>query len=629
MIGDDERERVREATDFVSLVGETVQLRERSSGDFWGCCPFHHEKSPSFHVKADTGFWYCFGCGEGGDVFNYVQKREGLDFPDSIRYLADRAGIELHETGQARRGPARNRLHLCLQAAEDFYANQLLRVRGKAQDAARAYCAGRGMGSAVCRRWGLGYAPGHGELVRHLGSLGFTSQEMLAADLAVQRSGRLADRFYDRVMFPIHDEAGRAIGMGGRIMGDAKPKYINSKDSPVWHKSKHLFAFDRAKESAVATGELVVVEGYTDTIALHEAGFTNVAAVLGTALTLDHIKLINRLKSKRVVVMLDGDAAGQRAADKTVRFVDKTEADLLCVTLPDDADPAEYVAAHGADALRDRLAEARPLIDVVLERHLDGAGSMGPGRRVRAMEDVASILAPLKDSILIDGYARRVADALGTSPEEALRRIRAAEVPQDDDGARGRRQAQAPAAPPDAYDRYRDVYEPEPEPGAGEGPWSSWGEPVRDPASDLEARAERELLGAMVAHPGAFGGQAARIASTTWSDPRHEAVAWAVLGLPPGSTPADAARAATEAVPEAPALLSGASIDVVSSAPAESKAAFLVDNVELFSLRRRSRALQARLASPGPDDDVRSLMQEVVDLGAREAALKESLAGSH
>lgn len=249
---------------------------------------------------------------------------------------------------------------------------------------------------------------------------------------------------------------------------------------------------------------------------------------------------------------------------------------------------------------------------------------MGPGRRVRAMEDVAAILAPLKDSILIDGYARRVADALGTSPEEALRRIRAAEVPREDDGARGRGQAQAsvagPAAPPDAYDPYRDVYGPEPVPG----PWEV---PSGDPASDLEARAERELLGAMVAHPEAFGEQAARIASTTWSDPRHEAVAWAVLGLPPGSTPADAARAATEAVPEAPALLSGASIDVVSSAPAESKAAFLVDNVELFSLRRRSRALQARLSSPGPDDDVRSLMQEVVDLGAREAALKESLAG--
>ena len=623
MIGDEDRERVREATDFVSLVGETVQLRERSSGDFWGCCPFHHEKSPSFHVKADTGFWYCFGCGEGGDVFNYVQKREGLDFPDAIRYLADRAGIELHETGHANRGPKRGRLNLCLQEAERFYANQLLRVRGPAQDSARAYCAGRSMGAEVCKRWGLGFAPGHGQLVRHLGSLGFTSQEMLAADLAVQRSGRLADRFYDRVMFPIHDEAGRSIGMGGRVMGDGKPKYLNSKDSAVWHKSKHLFAFDRAKEPAVASGEIVIVEGYTDTIALHEAGFTNVAAVLGTALTIDHIKLINRLKPKRIVVMLDGDAAGQRAAEKTVRFVDKTEADLLCVTLPDDADPAEYLEAHGAAALRDRLAEARPLIDVVLERHLDGAGSMGPGRRVRAMEEVASILAPLKDSILIDGYARRVADALGTSAEEALRRIRAAEVP-----AEGERVSQASRHDvPDEvpYASYGPDYGPAPEPDYG--PWDTQTLPPRDPASELEATVERELLGAMVAHPDAFGGQAARIASITWSDPRHEAIAWAVLGLPPQSSPADAARAATDAVPEAPALLSGASIDVVSNEAPESKVAFLVDNVELFSVRRRSRAIQARLSSPGPDDDVRSLMQEVMDLGAREASLKMSLAG--
>ena len=184
MITDEDKERVRQATDILQLVGETVELRQRGQ-DFWGCCPFHHEKSPSFHVNPQTGLWKCFGCGAGGDVFAYVMKRESLDFPDSIRYLAERAGIELtEERGSQRRGPRRNRLMECLADAERFFGTYLMRGRGEGAAAARHYLAGRGFGSAVCRRWGLGYAPGHGMLVAHLTAQGFTPQEILAADLA-------------------------------------------------------------------------------------------------------------------------------------------------------------------------------------------------------------------------------------------------------------------------------------------------------------------------------------------------------------------------------------------------------------------------------------------------------------
>ena len=188
MITDEDKERVRQATDFQALVSETVVLRQRGH-DFWGCCPFHHEKSPSFHMNPSTGLWNCFGCHKGGDVFDYVMARENLDFVDAIRYLADRAGIELsEEQGKANRGPKRNRLIEALSEAESFYSTMLLRGRGQAQDAARRYFAGRGFGSDVCRRWGLGFAPGRGTLVQDLRKKGFTQQEIMAADLAVDRS---------------------------------------------------------------------------------------------------------------------------------------------------------------------------------------------------------------------------------------------------------------------------------------------------------------------------------------------------------------------------------------------------------------------------------------------------------
>ena len=295
MITDEDKERVRQATDLVALVSETVELRQRGQ-EFWGCCPFHGEKNPSFKVNPNTGLWHCFCCGEGGDVFRYVQKRENLEFPDAIRYLADRAGIELAEERGGQRGPRRNRLIECLTEAESFYSTMLMRSRSEGAAQARAYFAGRGFGSDVCRRWGLGYAPGRGALVAHLRQKGFSAREIVAADLAVDRSGRPSDRFYERVMFPIHDELGRTIAFGGRIMGKKKDvaKYVNTRDTAVFNKGKHLFAYDRAKQTMAATGQAIVCEGYTDVIAMHEAGFTNAVAALGTAFRLDHVKLMER-----------------------------------------------------------------------------------------------------------------------------------------------------------------------------------------------------------------------------------------------------------------------------------------------------------------------------------------------
>lgn len=643
MITDEDKERVRQATDFVQLVAETVELRQRGQ-EFWGCCPFHGEKSPSFKVNPATGLWHCFGCGDGGDVFSYVQRRENLDFPDAIRYLADRAGIELQEERGGRRGPRKTRLMEALGAAEEYYHTMLMRGRGAGPDEARRYFAGRGFGSAVCRRWGLGFAPGRGQLVAQLRAKGFTSAELIAADLAQERSGRVMDRFYDRVMFPIHDEQGRTIAFGGRVIGpkrDNVAKYVNTRDTAAFNKGKHLFAYDRAKETMAATGEAIVCEGYTDVIAMHEAGFTNAVAALGTAFRLDHVRLMERQRVSRIVCMFDGDAAGQRAAERAVRYIDKTSAALLCVVLPDNQDPMEFLSAHGADALRPILAAARPLMDFVFEKRLAGLDLSAPGLRVRALADMAQLLAPLKHSVLLDEYATRLADTLGMDVAEtkrAIREAKVAEAEEDRPPARAARRTSRPAstaarqAPladeadyvPDDYvpaDAYEDAPAPTPARPSGAVGYRALSADDR-----MQVAAERELLGAMAQRPEALRPYAERIAALSWSDARHEAMAWAMLSTPEGTSPAAAVAAASSVVPEAPSILSGGRVmgdDELSDAE---KLDFIVDTAELCSCRRRIRQIRAALSSSSrPDEESQALFREATELQRRVNELVRTL----
>lgn len=640
MISEEDKERVRQATDFVQLVAETVELRQRGQ-DFWGCCPFHGEKTPSFKVNPATGLWHCFGCGEGGDVFSYVQRRENLDFPDAIRYLAERAGIELSEERSARRGPRRSRLLEALGEAQAFYHTMLMRGRGAGPDAARSYLAGRGFGSDVCRRWGLGFAPGRGALVARLREKGFSPAEIVAADLAQERSGRLVDRFYDRVLFPINDEMGRPIAFGGRVLQkrDDVAKYVNTRDTAAFNKGKHLYAYDRAKEAMAASGEAIVCEGYTDVIAMHEAGFTNTVAALGTAFRLDHVRLMERQRVSRIVCLFDGDAAGQRAAERAVRYIDQTTAALLCVVLPDGQDPMEFLAARDADAMRAQLDAARPLMDFVFEKRLAGYDLSAPGRRVRALEDMASVLAPLKKSVLLDEYATRLADALGVGVEDAKRAIRSAPVREADDapvrraGSRRRDSSARPqgvapemAAEPEAAG-FPDDYLPAEASGTGAPAYDA---PVSAGVSaheQVQVAAERELLCALASMPDKMRRFGDRIATLDWSDARHEAMAWAMLATPEGSTPAEVVAAASSVVGEAPQMLSGGRALAESELPEDQRLELIVDTAELFSCRRRIRKIRARLRSgdaTGADDD--SLFAEATQLQRRVGELTRALA---
>ncbi len=662
MISDEDKNRVRAATDLVELVQETVQLRPRGQ-DLWGCCPFHGEKTPSFHVIPATQVWHCFGCGEGGDCFTYVMKRENLTFPEAIHYLADRAGVEIHDTYDgAPRGTKRSRLIDVCEETASFYHLQLMRGR---DGRPREYFASRHMGSEVCRRYRLGYAPGRNALYAHLAQKGFAPQEMVDANVVVRRDrGNLADRFFERVMFPIFDERGQCIAFGGRVMGEGQPKYLNTAETALFHKKRNLYGFNWAKEQIVARGQAVVVEGYTDAIACYEAGVGNVVATLGTALTEHHVKTLTRF-AKQVVYLFDGDAAGQQAAERAIQFIEQNSVDLRCVVLPDNMDPMEFITAHGGDALQARIAEAEPLMDFVFRKLEERADVSTPGGRAAALEDACRLIYPLRASYLIDSYYMKIADRLQVDVEtvrSAAQRVFRT-VQSDEAAARRREQAYQGRAATSRGETPARRGDDSTEPASISGGWANAGDGVsyapqsfRAPEgtsakrtqvsssdgvpssrpqpvlTDLERRAlrgERELLTLLTSDPDAFRPFAERITQIDWVDPRHEAIAWAALATPAGTPTAEVMNAVLAICPEASQLVSGGLISSTSERPAAETIEFIINTLELYTVQRHLRAVQARLrGEQGLDrDERRALAIEATRFAARQRELQQAVEG--
>jgi DNA primase len=423
MISEEEISQVRNATDLVALIGSRVVLKQRRQ-DFWGCCPFHNEKTPSFKVDPTSQFYHCFGCGESGDVFTYTMKTENVDFPDAVRLLAQRANIQLAEEASSPQKGRKARLLAVAAASADFFHQQLMRVKSPKADAARAYLAARGLGGEVARQWQLGFAPGQSQLVKHLREAGFTAQEMVDVDVArFSNSGnqQVTDRFYDRIVFPITDLEGRPIAFGGRVFLADDPssaKYLNSAETMLFKKRDSLYAINQAKASIVTEAGAIVVEGYTDTIALHSAGFTNTVATLGTALTEQHLKLLARF-SERVVLLFDGDEAGQRAADRAMDLIEsalaataseRRRAGVWVALLPAAQDPADYLASAGAPALKEVLDKAIPLVRYSLDRLLARYALDQIEQRSRAEAAALQLLLPLRGTALASDYLSYLAD---------------------------------------------------------------------------------------------------------------------------------------------------------------------------------------------------------------------------
>ena len=410
-------ERVRQAADMVEVVSAHTELRRR--GTRWlGLCPFHDERTPSFSVDPAEKLYYCFGCQAGGNIFTFLEEKEGLDFRDAVEQLADRYGVELEFEQGGRddeRRRARERLLELLAKTSAFYARYMW-DSGEAAGA-RAYLEQRGLGREVLEEFGVGYAPSAWDRVLVSARQGgFSEQELQAAGLAQKgRQGGVYDRFRARIMFPLRDARGRVLGFGARATREnQQPKYVNSSEGPVYRKGRQLFGLDLARTHIAKAGSVVVVEGYTDVLALHQGGFRNCVASMGTALTEEQLGELARL-AREVVLAFDADRSGQEAMLRAQSAAAGRGLILKVVRLPDDKDPCDLLAEEGPDSFKTRVGDAIPILEFQVSSALEGADMSSAAGKDRVVAELAPVFIAVQPSAERDEQIRHVADRLDLS----------------------------------------------------------------------------------------------------------------------------------------------------------------------------------------------------------------------
>lgn len=406
-------------SDIVDVVGDYVNLTPKG-GSYWGLCPFHGEKTASFHVLPDRQLYHCFGCGKGGGVLSFVMELENLPFLDAARLLAKRAGMEFPEQSmdEASRRKRGRLLALNKEAARYFHAQ----LHAPAGQEGLDYLRGRGLSKRTITRFGLGYAPDSWDsLLRAMTQKGFEKRELLDAGLAVDnKKGGLYDRFRGRVIFPIIDLRGDVIGFGGRVLGDGTPKYLNSPDSPVFNKSRNLFALNLAKTTKL--GRLVLTEGYMDTIALHQAGFDCAVASLGTALTADHAKLLSRF-TKEVVISYDTDGAGTQAANRAIPLLERTGLKVRVLRVSGAKDPDEFIRKNGPEAFARLLDQSENYVDYRLDQLQSKYRLEDPMEKTAFAQAAAELLSELDSPVEREVYAGKVSEGTGIGKGALLQEI--------------------------------------------------------------------------------------------------------------------------------------------------------------------------------------------------------------
>jgi len=429
-------ERVKDAADIVEVVGAYTDLR-RSGERYMGLCPFHEERTPSFSVSPSRGFYHCFGCEAGGDVISFVQEKEGLAFAEAVERLADRFGVELEREREDPRAEEqrrrRARLRDLLERTAEFYASYLWDSREAAK--AREYLASRSLGEEVLREFGVGYAPSAWDRVLVGGQrAGFSVAELAAAGLVQRgRSGGHYDRFRARIVFPVRDERGRVQGFGARALREGQqPKYLNSPESELYRKGRTLYGIQLARAAIAKARRAVVVEGYTDVLAAHQAGIREAVAVMGTAITPDQLGLLAK-HTDEIVLALDADRAGRDAMLRAQRVASGKRVRLRVATVPDGKDPAELLAAAepavraaAAERLREALADAVDVPAFHVRAVLADADLSTAAGRDRALDVALEVLVAMPDSISRDELVREVADRLDADPALVARRMSAA-----------------------------------------------------------------------------------------------------------------------------------------------------------------------------------------------------------
>ncbi|MBA2313234.1 MAG: DNA primase [Actinobacteria bacterium] len=422
-IRDEDIDALRERADVVEIMSDYTRLKKSGTHTLKGLCPFHSEKTPSFTLNSAKGLFHCFGCGQGGDIYNFVERVENLSFPEAAEWLARKTGFVLQyeemRPGEQKIAGLKARIIAANEAATAFWHDRL----ASSPDglSARRYLEGRGFGRDVAERWKLGFAPAGDALTRHLAATGFTHRELEQADLTrkSERDGSHYDTFRGRIIFPTWNLQGDVVGFGARALGDAQPKYLNSSETPAFSKSRVLYGLNRAK-SPIARDLAVVVEGYTDVIALHEAGIDTAVATNGVALGDSHFEILKKFTG-RVVLMLDSDDAGKGATERSFDIYRRIGIEVLVALLPPGRDPADVATEDGADGIRKAIETAHPLLEFKVEQAIGRLLLDTPEARASAVREVVKVLRSSSDPIVRHEYVFMAARRIGVEPD-AIRR---------------------------------------------------------------------------------------------------------------------------------------------------------------------------------------------------------------
>jgi DNA primase len=629
---------VRSRTNLADIVGDYVALKSAGVGSMKGLCPFHDERSPSFHVRPQVGFYHCFGCGEGGDVYSFLQKMDHVTFQEAVERLAARIGYTLHyeDGGQAADQGNRSRLLAANAAAEQFFRAQLSTPEA---EPARRFLGERGFDAAAAERFSIGYAPNAYDVVgAHLRGLGFTAEEILAAGLQGQGDRGPYDRFRGRLIWPIKDVTGQTLGFGARklLETDQGPKYLNTPETPVYSKSKVLYGLDLAKRDIARGKQVVVVEGYTDVMACHLAGITTAVATCGTAFGSDHITIIRRVMGDvdnrdshglgEVVFTFDPDEAGQKAASRAFADEHRFAAQTFVAVAPDGLDPCDLRLQRGDDAVRLLIQSRKPMYEFMVRRQLDSFDLETVEGRVAAVRATAPIVAGIRDEALAIGYTRTLAGWIGIDPAEVTAAVRAARraAPPSRRGA-----ASAPGAGPAAPGDGGAASIPPGDAAAAQvdAPVPTIG--IAQLPNDPVTRLERELLMALLQHPDLIERSVAeRSLHTAFGQPALATVRDAMLAAIDSYGSADWARRVTAEAPGAFEPL----VTQLAIAPLPMRAGFEAEYcrgvttslIERDLLRRKTELLGAlqRTDAEAEPDRHRALQRELVELEAERRRVR-------
>jgi DNA primase len=521
---------VRSRVNIADVVGDYVTLKHAGVGSMKGLCPFHDERSPSFHVRPQVGRYHCFGCGEDGDVFSFIMAQDHTTFAEAVERMAAKIGFTLHyEEGDGPRTDynTRARLIAANEAALEYFTGQLTTA---AADPARRFLGERGFDPSAAQHFGVGFAPKSYDMLKdHLRGRGFTMEELVSAGLVSQGDRSPYDRFRGRLMWPIRDVTGATIGFGARrlLEDDKGPKYLNTPETPIYHKSQVLYGLDLARRDISKQKQVVIVEGYTDVMACHVAGVTTAVATCGTSFGVDHIKVLRPMlgdlagadpnANGEVVFTFDPDEAGQRAASRAFAEEQRFAAQTYVAVAPGGLDPCDLRLARGDDAIRRLVTNKRPMFEFMIRRTLDGHDLETVEGRVGALRAAAPVLAGIRDRSLTQGYVRELAGWLGMEIPEVRRSVetarrRAGSAAQDDRSAGSGSVGRAGSGTDGA--------------GATDEPVAG----IRSLPNDPISRMERDAVMAMVQQPTSVGAPLLGLAaSATFSTPMLAAVRDAVV----------------------------------------------------------------------------------------------------